>query len=112
MKVVEESVSNTWIQKLKKYRDLIKSVCGSGLDPKRTQAFNFTTVHEYFEELNKVLKKGEVPWELVNIWEEVRRIHSNDTSFHAKIRKCTMCTATSSNLSSPCLGAPFRRSVL
>ncbi|KAJ3859892.1 hypothetical protein EV359DRAFT_10174, partial [Lentinula novae-zelandiae] len=28
-------------------------------------AFNFTTVHEYFQELNKVLKTGEVPWELV-----------------------------------------------
>lgn len=66
MKVAEASVSDTWIQKfLKKHRDLIKSARGSGLDPKRAQAFNFTTVHEYFEELNNVLKKGEVPWELV-----------------------------------------------
>jgi len=66
MEVAEESVSETWIRQfLKKHKDLIKSSRGSGLDPKRAQAFNFTTVHAYFEELDKVLKKEGVPWELV-----------------------------------------------
>ncbi|KAJ4466261.1 DDE superfamily endonuclease-domain-containing protein [Lentinula aciculospora] len=83
MEVAEESVSNTWIGKfLKKHRDLIKSACRSGLDPKRAQAFNFTTVHGYFEELDKVLKKEGVPWELVyNVDEKgdqkMYRVHSD-----------------------------------
>ncbi|KAJ3792250.1 hypothetical protein GGU11DRAFT_693748 [Lentinula aff. detonsa] len=66
MKVTEESVSNTWICKfLKKHRGSIKSGRGSGLDPKRAQAFNLTTVQGYFKELDQVLKKEGVPWELV-----------------------------------------------
>ncbi|KIK59516.1 hypothetical protein GYMLUDRAFT_169520, partial [Collybiopsis luxurians FD-317 M1] len=38
---------------------------GSGLDPKRAQAFNYTTVNEYFEDLNQVLTKNSIPWEHV-----------------------------------------------
>jgi hypothetical protein len=64
--MTEESVSKTWISVfVRKHKDILKSVRGSGLDPKRAQAFNFTTVNEYFEELNRVLTDNGIPWEHV-----------------------------------------------
>ncbi|KAJ3965125.1 hypothetical protein EV361DRAFT_811209 [Lentinula raphanica] len=44
---------------------MLKKSRGSNLDPKRAQAFNFTTVNDYFEKLREVLTKYEVPWEHV-----------------------------------------------
>lgn len=35
----------------------------SGLDPKRAQAFNLTTVQHYFDLLDGFLKEHEIPWE-------------------------------------------------
>ncbi|KAE9393574.1 hypothetical protein BT96DRAFT_781438, partial [Gymnopus androsaceus JB14] len=44
-KLSENTVSKTWIRKfLDENRDKLKLARGSGLDPKRAQAFNFATV--------------------------------------------------------------------
>lgn len=66
MTITEQSVSPTWIRSfLKDHSDALKTARGSALDPKRAQAFNFSTVNEYFQELNSVLKDNNIPWEHV-----------------------------------------------
>ncbi|KAJ3792319.1 DDE superfamily endonuclease-domain-containing protein, partial [Lentinula aff. detonsa] len=41
----------------------LKTARGSGLDPKRAQAFNFPTVNRYFEQLRQLLTEHNIPWE-------------------------------------------------
>ncbi|KAF8817131.1 hypothetical protein BYT27DRAFT_7229086 [Phlegmacium glaucopus] len=35
---------------------------GSGLDPKRTKAFNFTTVQGHFKLFKETMEKNNIPW--------------------------------------------------
>ncbi|KAE9393252.1 hypothetical protein BT96DRAFT_829518, partial [Gymnopus androsaceus JB14] len=64
--VTENSVSPSWIRTfLQQNKDALKAARGCGLDPKRAQAFNFPIVNAYFEELDQVLKKDNIPWECV-----------------------------------------------
>ncbi|KAJ3760751.1 hypothetical protein EV360DRAFT_39151, partial [Lentinula raphanica] len=60
--VKASSVSSTLIRNFEqKHKEMLKKSRGSNLDPKRAQAFNFTTVNDYFEKLREVLTKYEVP---------------------------------------------------
>ena len=60
--VTENSVSPSWIRTfLQQNKDALKAARGSSLDPKRAQAFNFPIVNAYFEELDQVLKKDNIP---------------------------------------------------
>ncbi|KAJ3765278.1 hypothetical protein FB446DRAFT_655506 [Lentinula raphanica] len=62
--VSEKSVSDSWIRRFRiRHCQVVKTARGSGLDPKRAQVFNSHTVNAYFNELGKVLKEQEVPWE-------------------------------------------------
>jgi hypothetical protein len=40
----------------------LKLTRGSGLDPKRAQAFNFTEVQKHFDLLKDTLKANNIPW--------------------------------------------------
>jgi len=56
----------TWVSRFLKRHPTIKLGKPSGLDPKRAQCFNRTTVKNHFDILEKVLKDLEIPWE--NVW--------------------------------------------
>ncbi|KAJ3709500.1 hypothetical protein C8R42DRAFT_598555 [Lentinula raphanica] len=56
-------VSRSWIRKFqKRHKDVLKSARGSGLDPKRAQAFNAATVNRYFEILDGLIRDNDIPW--------------------------------------------------
>lgn len=66
MAVTDKTVSRTWIRNfLNEYKETIKLARTHGLDTKRAQAFNFTTVHHHFQLLSNLLKEHEIPWENV-----------------------------------------------
>ncbi|KAJ3979034.1 hypothetical protein F5890DRAFT_1421919 [Lentinula detonsa] len=65
-RVTDRSVSKSWLRGfLHENKDSLKVARGSGLDPKRAQAFNFTTVNRYFDQLGGILTENEIPWENV-----------------------------------------------
>jgi hypothetical protein len=55
-----------WITKFLARHPSLKLGKPSGLDPKRAQCFNRTTVTNHFELLAKVLRELDIPWE--NVW--------------------------------------------
>ena len=55
-----------WITRFLAQHSSLKLGKPSGLDPKRAQCFNCTTVANHFELLEKVLCELDVPWE--NVW--------------------------------------------
>lgn len=62
----ENMVSGSWIRRfLKEFPDALKTSRGSGLDPKRAKAFNYPSVHAYFNTLKDFLKENNIPWENV-----------------------------------------------
>lgn len=58
--------SKRWINRFIKRHPSLKLGKPSGLDPKRAQSFNCTTVKNHFELLAKVLNDLGIPWE--NVW--------------------------------------------
>lgn len=64
--VTEKTVSKSWIRNFRlQFADEIKAARGAGLDPKRAQAFNFTSVNNYFDLLDRTMKENDIPWENV-----------------------------------------------
>lgn len=55
----------TWVWRFVNRHPELKLRKGSGLDPKRAQAFNFPVVNDHFKKLQKVLTENEIPWENV-----------------------------------------------
>jgi len=53
----------TWIWRFLKRHPEVNLKKGSGLDPKRAQAFNYAEVKVYFEKLMKVIQENNIPWE-------------------------------------------------
>jgi hypothetical protein len=61
--VDEKHPSKSWIQKfMKRHASDLKASRGCGLDPKRAQAFNYTTVHAHFELVKDTIDKNNIPW--------------------------------------------------
>ena len=59
----EKYPSKSWIQRfMKRHKSELKSGRGSGLDPKRAQAFNYTTVHEHFTLIKATIEEHKIPW--------------------------------------------------
>jgi hypothetical protein len=56
---------DTWVRRFIKRHPEVKLGRASNLDPKRAQAFNFTSVNDYFEKLTKIMREKEIPWENV-----------------------------------------------
>lgn len=56
----------SWIRRFLARHPNIKLGKPSGLDPKRAQCFNKTTVTNYFKLLEEVLTNFDIPWE--NVW--------------------------------------------
>ena len=55
--------SKTWIQKfMKRHAQQLKASRGCGLDPKRAQAFNYTTVHAHFKLVKEIIDEHNIPW--------------------------------------------------
>jgi len=54
--------SPKWYQKFLKQHPEVQLSKPSGLDPKRAQAFNCTTIYEHFVQLGAVLNKKNIPW--------------------------------------------------
>lgn len=53
----------TWICKFRmRFRKELKTGQGSGLDPKRAKAFNYTKVHEHFTIFKEIMEKNNIPW--------------------------------------------------
>lgn len=62
--------SKTWIREfMKRHTPELKMSRGSGLDPKRAKAFNFTTVQGHFKLFKETIEKNNIPW---------RNIHNMD----------------------------------
>lgn len=60
-----------WVERfLKKYDNLLGSSKGHGLDPKRAQAFNPTTVADHFTQLKTVMETFEIPSRNLYNWDE------------------------------------------
>lgn len=57
--------SSTWLRLFLARHPEIKLVRPSGLDPKRAQAFNRTTVTEHFKLLSETMARMDIPWENV-----------------------------------------------
>ena len=47
---------------MKHHKSELKSGWGSGLDPKRAQAFNYTTVHEHFTLIKATIEEHKILW--------------------------------------------------
>ena len=61
--VDEKYPSKTWIQKfLKRHASDLKAGQGCGLDPKRAQVFNYTTVHVHFKLVQEMIEENNIPW--------------------------------------------------
>ena len=55
--------SKAWIRKfMMRHEQQLKASRGCGLDPKRAQAFNYTTVHAHFELVKETIEKHNIPW--------------------------------------------------
>ena len=59
----EKKPSRSWIRRfIKKNAPHLKMGRGSGLDPKRAKAFNYTSVHQHFKLLKETLETHQIPW--------------------------------------------------
>ncbi|THU98481.1 DDE-domain-containing protein, partial [Dendrothele bispora CBS 962.96] len=63
--VQENTVSPQWIKSFLKRHPELKGRRGKGLDPKRAQAFNPTTVSHHFALLKSVMDEQDIPWDNV-----------------------------------------------
>ncbi len=73
--------SKSWIHRfIKRHLSDLKHGMGSGLDPKRAQAFNFEKVHEHFKMFTELLDKHNIPW---------RNIYNMDEKGIRRKGRCT-----------------------
>ncbi len=59
------SPSKAWIRRFLERHPELKLGRGSGLDPKRAKAFNYTTVQGHFKLLKEHMETYNIPWENV-----------------------------------------------
>ena len=59
----EKYPSKNWIRKfMRRWLPHLKTGRGSGLDPKRAKAFNFTTVSHHFRLFQETVEENQIPW--------------------------------------------------
>jgi Tc5 transposase DNA-binding domain len=61
----KRTISKSWIHRFTARHEDLKLGRGSGLDPKRARAFNFSTVQHHFQLLKSHMEEHGIPWENV-----------------------------------------------
>ncbi|KAG1813133.1 uncharacterized protein BJ212DRAFT_1482604 [Suillus subaureus] len=61
----DKGPSKTWVKDFLTCHSELKLGCPTGIDPKRMQMFNYTTVNHHFKLLDNFLKSENIPWDNV-----------------------------------------------